>query len=314
MSPVRKLVDDLVEKRLWPVALLLVVALIAIPVLIGGGSGDTSSTNLSAAPASAPVADATPAVELIGPPAVRTRAGKVRDPFRRKAAKAPDSAAKPAATSSSPAPSGSTGAATKSGGSSSSSKATGSAPTTSKPKATKPAVRVPIVRVDPAVALAARSVYQTAVHLKDANHDYTHALDRLAVLGDPASPALQYIGVSPGGEYAIFLLGPAATASGEAGACVVADPCRAIGLRKGDKLEVEVARPNAAPLHYAVKVTSLRRVTKSTATRAQRVRDHVARRGKTILRALSQDPATAAALDELRYSRATGIVALIAGR
>jgi hypothetical protein len=309
MSPVRKLVDDLIEKRLWPVALALVIALIAIPVLIGGSSAGTGATDVAAAPVAAPAAKATPAVELIGPPAVRTRPGKVRDPFRRKA-KAPDagSVAKPAATSS-PAPSGSSGSAAKSG-SSSSSTSTASAPkTAAKPKATTPASRV-----DPAVVLAARSVYETVAHVTGVGANYEHPLDRLAVIGDPANPALQFAGVSAGGEYAIFLLGPAATPSGADGACVVADPCRAIGLRKGDKLTVSVARPNAAPRHYVVEVTSLRRVARSSVASAQRERGHVAHRGPAVLRALSQDPATAAALTELSYSRVNGIVVLTAGR
>ena len=77
----------------------------------------------------------------------------------------------------------------------------------------------------------------------------------LDVFGDPANPALQYAGVADGGEYAIFVLGPGATASNEAGACVVADPCRAIGLRKGDKLRVSVAFPGAATRNYVLEVT-----------------------------------------------------------
>ena len=38
MSFLRNLVSDLVEKRLWPVALLLVGALVAVPFLLGGGA------------------------------------------------------------------------------------------------------------------------------------------------------------------------------------------------------------------------------------------------------------------------------------
>jgi hypothetical protein len=306
MSPVRKLADDLIDKRLWPVALLLVIALIAIPMLIGGGgSGDAAVTDLSAAPAP-PAESATPAVQLIGPPAVRKRAGTVRDPFRRAKAKA-TADAKPVASSAPAAGGSSSGAA-----SGDSKKAKTSTPA-SKPKATTPKATTP-VRIDPAVALAARSVYETVAHVTGIGANYEHPLDRLAVVGDPASPALQFAGVSAGGEYAIFLLGPAATASGDDGACIVADPCRAIGLRKGDKLAVEVARPNAAPRHYAVEVTSLRRVARSSTARARLEREHVARRGPAVLRSLSADPATATALSQLRYSRATGIVALIAGR
>jgi hypothetical protein len=58
----------------------------------------------------------------------------------------------------------------------------------------------------------------------------------------------------------------------------------------------------------------MRPVARSSAASAQREREHVARRGLDVLRAISQDPGTAAALRELRYSRVSGIVTLIAAR
>jgi hypothetical protein len=38
MSAVRNLITDLVDRRLWPVAVALLAALVAVPVLLGGGS------------------------------------------------------------------------------------------------------------------------------------------------------------------------------------------------------------------------------------------------------------------------------------
>jgi hypothetical protein len=48
MSALRKVVRDLVERRLWPVAVLLVAAAVAVPVLLGHGS---SEEPVAAAPA-----------------------------------------------------------------------------------------------------------------------------------------------------------------------------------------------------------------------------------------------------------------------
>ena len=42
ISHVRNLVQDLVERRLWPVALVLAVALAAVPVVLGRGGGDAA--------------------------------------------------------------------------------------------------------------------------------------------------------------------------------------------------------------------------------------------------------------------------------
>jgi len=303
MNSVRRFADDLIEKRLWPVVVLLAIALIAIPLVIGRSGDPASAPAATIAPAAAPVAAATPAVELVGPPDVRTRAGELRDPFRRKKARVA-SASKPAsakpasAKSESSKDDGKTAGANKDSGSSS----------PAKPKA---AATVP---ADPAVGAIARSVYETVAHVKGANRDYEHALKRLAVVGEKDTPALQYLGVSRGGEYAIFLLGPLATATGDVGACIVAQPCRAIGVRRGEKLKVEVAEPGAAPRHYSVEVTSLRRVERASEAAAQRERDHVAEDGRDMLRTLAEDLPTAGALGQLNYGPATGTVALIAAK
>jgi hypothetical protein len=306
MSPVRQLVDDLVEKRLWPIALLLVVALVAIPVLIGGSSESSGTPAAEISPAAGRVASATPAVALVGPAEVRTRPGNLRDPFRRTKKKAAPSA-KPAAKPSAAKAAAPSKGATKAGGATS---GTTTSPSTAKPK---PAPTVP---VEPAAAAISRSVYETVAHIKGANADYEHPLDRLAVVGDKDNPALQYLGASRGGKYAIFLLGSSATAAGEAGACIVARPCRAIGLRKGETLAVEVADANAnagaLPRHYTIEVTSLRRVERSSPAAAQRERDHVAEDGRDVLHMLAQDVPTSAALGRLRYGPATGTITLVA--
>jgi hypothetical protein len=296
MSAARKLLDELVEKRLWPVALLLVIAAIAVPVLIGGaGSGATEPT----VTAPTPVVAATPAVDLVGPPAVRARPGRVLDPFRRpkpKAAK-PDSSTK-----------------TSAGGSSTGSSATGGAKAGSGSEAAAPSKAVvmpPIAPVESAAQIAARSVYETVAHFVGPRLNYEHVLSGLAVFGATASPALQYLGVGAGGEYAIFLLGPDATAAGDDGACVVADPCRAIGLREGETLHVAVADGSLPIHHYALEVTSLRHVRKATRALATAQRARVAVDGRRVLRTLVKDAPTAAALRQLRYVADAGTVALV---
>ncbi|MDQ3677794.1 MAG: hypothetical protein M3401_13510 [Actinomycetota bacterium] len=88
MSFARNTLRDLVEKRLWPVALLMVVAIAAITIIGGGGSrAGAGEETLPIAPGGA--ANASSAVQLLGPPSVRKRAGKVVDPFRRSPQAAP---------------------------------------------------------------------------------------------------------------------------------------------------------------------------------------------------------------------------------
>ena len=297
MNPLRTLFDDLREKRLLPVAVLLAAAAVAVPVVIGGGGGDADGADAAVVAVPGPAEEARPAVELVGPAAVRSRPGKVRDPFRRtKAAKASESSATPA-TASQGASKSSAGASTKSKSKSKPTKATGARPST--PAAT-PASK------------AARTVYMTTAHFKGSIHDYVHPLEILDVFGDRANPAAQYAGVATGGEYAIFLLGPNATANEEDGACVVADPCRAIGLRKGEKLRIAVAFEGAATRNYVLSVTGLRRVTKRTAAAARAYRRNFDDLGQDVLKSISADADTATALRQLRYSRRSGTVSLLA--
>jgi hypothetical protein len=297
MNPLSKLLDDLRRKRLLPVAALLIAAAVAIPVIIGGG-GDAGATDASAVVAvPGPAADARPSVELVGPPTVRSRPGKVRDPFRRAktTAKASESSATPAASSAS-------SGSSKSGGTSSASSAAKPAATKSKPAVSSVAT----------ASKAARTVYRTTARFKGAVHDYAHPLEILDVFGDADNPAAQYAGVAAGGEYAIFLLGPNATAHDEDGACIVADPCRAIGLRRGEKLRVAVAFEGAATRHYVIAVTGLRRVVKRTAAAARAYRRDFDVLGRDVLKSISADADTAATLRQMRYSRRSGTVSLLA--
>jgi hypothetical protein len=85
MSFARVLIRELVDKRLWPIAVVLVVALLAVPVVLSRGGGAPASDD--APPVAHASADAgatkVAAVKITGPPSVRSRPGQVRDPFRR---------------------------------------------------------------------------------------------------------------------------------------------------------------------------------------------------------------------------------------
>jgi hypothetical protein len=82
MNFVRTLLRDLVERRLWPVALLLVAALVAVPVVLGRG-GDTGAAETAVVPAT-PADDGASAQKAevtldTSAPADRKRGGDVRD-------------------------------------------------------------------------------------------------------------------------------------------------------------------------------------------------------------------------------------------
>ncbi|WP_205697989.1 hypothetical protein [Conexibacter sp. SYSU D00693] len=96
MTALRNIVNDLVEKKLWPIAVLLVVALVAMPVLLRGGDEPTAAVP---PPAAATVDDDALAtagaaggvqVTLEGDAKVKsTRKGRLRDPFVQQGGDAP---------------------------------------------------------------------------------------------------------------------------------------------------------------------------------------------------------------------------------
>src|SRR5690349_293432 len=89
MSFLRNVLHDLVEKRLWPVAIALVAALVAVPIVLGGSSSATTDTPVVADASAATNGlanhrDAARAqvVSLEEQAAGKVaRSGKVRDPF-----------------------------------------------------------------------------------------------------------------------------------------------------------------------------------------------------------------------------------------
>ena len=90
MSTLKNIGSDLVEKRLWPVAVALVLALVAIPLLLNRGGGTEKAPPAPAAPAATSQvagADGSVAEETLQQQPVTTkpksRPGEVRNPFAR---------------------------------------------------------------------------------------------------------------------------------------------------------------------------------------------------------------------------------------
>jgi hypothetical protein len=123
MNSVRSLLRDLVERRLWPVALLLVVAAVAVPVYLGRSSTeDDGAQALPRATAAQTSAKASKAAVSLDESADETDGvGRVHNPFKQKhlpkAEKADTNTAKTAEPSGGASPSSDSGSGS-SGGSS----------------------------------------------------------------------------------------------------------------------------------------------------------------------------------------------------
>src|ERR1700749_3936688 len=81
MNTVKGIVTDLRQRRLWPVALALVVALVAIPVLLHKSASSTPVAQLPATGAPTSLSTGGPAVTAAATPNQTHLKAKARDPF-----------------------------------------------------------------------------------------------------------------------------------------------------------------------------------------------------------------------------------------
>jgi len=331
LEPLRQIVRDLIEKKLWPIAAVLLVALVAAPMLIGGPGGDAPAPGAlaaaepgSAAAAAAPVADTTAATKQPAR-AKSKRSGKFDNPFFDPPTPKAEGAGATAGATGGDA--GSTRAEAKSPtGEAAPRPGTSSAPaTTPTPDADpttpvdakKPATTAtPAPTATPAAPAATRPpsgpstalrYLRTAVRVNGNGGAWPRPMARLTPVGGARNPAALFLGVTTAGaRYAVFALAANATSHGDA-TCKRATNCRLIGLKAGQTQVVTVPRSDGGVRRLRLQVRSIRAVWGSAA-RARAARAHVHDDGRRALFALRRRPVTAAALRTARYDERSGLL------
>jgi hypothetical protein len=302
---VRAVLGDLVEKRLWPIALLLAMTAVAVPVVLGRGGTGAADAPVATQPAAAAdgAASSTPAVQLVGPASVRRRSGRERDPFRRATtapaatatvdgAPAQSQAASKAASAPKPAAVDASAAATT---------------TTTKPAAAAPAAPAAAGAQARSAATVA-SVYRARVRWghDDDDEARVRGVARLQPLGGRSNPALLYLGTTKR-HRAVFLLGPSASASGES--TCAEKTCRVIKLKAGARTVVNVEdRDGGEARRYTLVVDGIVRQPVASRAAAARLRTRVYDGGRDVLREIIKDEQTAAAIGRFGFDRRLGAV------
>ena len=321
LDPVRAIVADLIRKRLWPVALVLVIALVAVPALIASSSSEAPSGTAAVTPTPPAPAPATAPAEATSESDAE-RGGRVRDPFFDPPAMPGESKGQESGAASADAPA--KAVAKEPGATKPEAKAKADAPT----KAGAPTkARAPTKATPNAPAQEARPTpppatgrsapvlgthYRTAARVGSAAGATTRPLARLTPIGRRSDPAALYLGVMKvGTPYAVFVLGRHSTSDGEA-TCAADTHCRIMGLLPGDSETITVRRTDGRPARRIVlRVASVRRVRTSAAT-ARTMRAKVHPYGRTAMRAMSRSNVVAEALGRLGYRRSTGLLYSIA--
>src|SRR3954447_26417480 len=296
MSHLRNMIHDLVERRLWPVALLLAVALAAVPVLVGR-AGDDATQSTAAVPA--PPADAGANAEKAevtiesSPPAVRTRPGKERNPFAAPASArtttteaAGTQTEQPNVTpnassdtgSAPSAPAAHTGSASTGGDSGSSNASPASSGATSRPDTT---TSTPKAKAKPKpkktaspTADDASDTYHVSLRF-GLNGGELKTLDdvaRLSPLPSVTDPFFVYLGaLEPTTTHerrAVFRVSADAAPNGEGACHPTKQDCESVELAKGETAYFDYAAPNGAVTQYQLELKGIHKTTVTSTAKA----------------------------------------------
>jgi hypothetical protein len=275
----------LVRRKLWPVALLLVGALVAVPVMLA------KEPEVAPAPANAAAAndEALPATYVTaaggedttdeGEAKRRRTLGETKDPFEpaplpkaKKTKKKSSSSAKTDTSSSSK-------TTDSSGGSESKDESGG----TSAP--TPPAV-TPTPTATPAPA-PANSIKVRFSRTETADEAKAKTVERLEVLPSIANPVLVYRGVEENGKVAVFEITGSVTAEGDGQCDPAPDDCQYLKLRAGEIEFITIDDTGeATDAQYQLELIEIN--AKSTASAAKLKKAEKA--GTTVLSELERTP------------------------
>jgi hypothetical protein len=327
MPFLRNVLKDLVDKRLWPVALLLVGALVAAPIVLGRSSGETAAP----APAPAAVAGAATAnganataskaaVTLATEPSDRRHLdGKVRDPFRAPKAPAKKKAtvAKPSATPAAtpvtvPAPS-STG-----GTSGSTHSAAPTSTTTTKPSTstTSGTARPKKQTTTAPKADDASDTYHVSLRF-GLNGGELKTLDdvaRLSPLPSVTDPFFVYLGVlqttgKKPEKRAVFLVSSDATPNGEGACHPTKNDCESVELAVGETAYFDYTAPSGQVTQYQLELKGIHKTTVKSVVKASAAFARHSIAGAELLRdAAERNVRAAAGARAYRYIPGSGLL------
>jgi hypothetical protein len=283
MRPLRNLANELVERRLWPVALLLALALVAVPLLLSkpaspADDGAPDATMPAQAPAAAAAAAArtpgdTPpggepvvAVAQADQPNAPLR-GRAKNPFRQQHtqdAVTSGGSAPSAGAAGSPSGAGSDGSGGTSGG-------TGGSGGSGGTGGGEPQPTFEYASID--------------VRFGRAGHRLRTIEDvpRLAPLPNASHPIVVFLGMRRDRERAVFLVSTDVHVQG-LGQCVPSQKlCEAIELRRGETAFFDYTRADGDVEQYELDLDDVTLHTTASKAVAQRAYARVSRVGKLLV-------------------------------
>jgi hypothetical protein len=312
MSFLKNVIRDLVEKRLWPVAIALVAALVAVPIVLGGQSDATTSTAIPATTTNSlanhrDVARAT-VVSLEEQAAGKVeRPGAVRDPFvqhhQPKTVAEKVAAAVTTTKTLADALSGSSGSSGSSSSSGSSDTTTTDTKTTSTP--TKTTTTNTTTTTTPKAA--SDDTYRVKFSFGESGAQKTYDnVARLTPLPSADNPFFVYLGLQADQKHAVFLVASDAVPSGDGACQPSATDCEQVVLAVGDTEFFELQSGTAGVVQYELDLKGIEKVKASTKAKAAVAHARESKAGREYLRELVADDPDA--LSAYSYNKGRGLL------
>jgi hypothetical protein len=297
MNALRTLLSDLVEKRLWPLAVLLVGALVAVPFVLAKSPATAPAPGAGTTPAAtAATASSAPTVEVVAAPSRHAPLrGRAKNPFHQqhvgaKRSNADGGGTPPVDT----APPAGTGTPSPDDGNSPS----GGAPT----PPPKPQKTYAVAAVDVRFG-------------KASGNQHTHEnLPRLRALPSATRPIVIFLGMRKGLDTAVFLLSSDVHAQGDGTCTPSRAECTAIEVREGDVVLLDVTGADGRVTQYELDLLKITVSHTTSKPDAEQAYARVSARGARLLarriRASARNSAAGGRPDRIpfRYAVARGVL------
>jgi hypothetical protein len=308
MTILRNIWHDLREKHLWPVAAVLIAALIAVPVLASTSSSPTGAPPAPGATGGRPAANV-PAIEVAAAPGHGRFTGAGRNPFTQLVKPQTASSAATPATSSTPAQSPTpVGTGSSSGASTATTPSSTTTPTNTAPSQPHHKSIIPkhkVTKSAPApTGLTPTESYDVAVAMTTVRSGLTtyDRLERLTELPSTAEPFLIELGPLKGGHAVLFTVQPGTDVRGPATCIPGPADCQLLAMAPG-QVEDVLGRLGRWYVAVQLSVSRVSIVNHGSQASAQQARQAESAAGRSLL---NRSPLSALSL--FHYSAGDGIV------
>ena len=298
MTFVRNLLADLVAKRLWPVALVLALALVAVPVLLAQGVDEDVAPSVTVAQ------ESEVGQSVVTPAADAPRRGANptgRNPFEQRDVGPPEAKVVGSGKGGSTGSTGSTGGGYSVGGGAD---VTGGLP------ALENVDVIPVGGTDGGPALPkpdARESYRVDLRFgQDGDLVKRNDVARLSPLPSAEDPFFVFMGVLADGKTALFLVSSDAEATGDGTCKPTPDNCERIEMQAGQTEFFDVATPDGATVQYQLDLVRVSRTRSTSPAVAANARSRESAEGREVLRhAIDTEQVD---VDGIAYSRDLGVL------